>query len=82
MDEKVRQEFTPRPTAQAPGDGDAEQSMEGAARKTRPRATWPELAAGRGGGTPGCQGCVEKAAGVGDGRCRGQPATRDGGLGG
>lgn len=56
VDEKVRQEFTPRPTAQAPGDGDAEQSMEGAARKTRPRATWPELAAGRGGGTPGVSG--------------------------
>lgn len=82
MDEKVRQEFTPRPTAQAPGDGDAEQRMEGQqGRRGRERRgqNWPR---GEAGGRLGCQGCVEKAAGVGDGRCRGQPATRDGGLGG
>lgn len=49
MDEKVRQEFTPRPTAQAPGDGDAEQRMEGQqGRRGRERRgqNWPRGEAG------------------------------------
>lgn len=46
MDEKAQQEFTLRPTGQAQGDGDTEQRMEGAARKTLQRGKWPEPAMG------------------------------------